>query len=129
MAGRRHRGIWLGAAVAVVLLACGALASGAFADTWCVHKVDVSECPSGSNLTRGDDLNAAISDADDTDDPDTIFIAPGTYDAADHGSPFSGGLAHPLTIVGAGRDRTTLTDSTASAPWVLDLTGANDDLD
>src|SRR5215213_10933596 len=125
MAAKRERSIWITA----LCLAGVALASGASAAIWCVHKAATAECPAGSDLTDGDNLNAAMQHTDNTAAADVIFIAPGVYDAADHGTSFNITTANPLTIVGAGRTRTTLTNSTTGAPFVVDLAGPDVPID
>src|SRR4051794_33976350 len=129
MGAKRHRSIWIATAVAILALTGGALASAASAAKWCVHKAATAECPPGSDLSDGDNLNAAMQHTDNTAAPDVVFIAPGVYDAADHGTSFNITTANPLTIVGAGRTRTTLTNSSTGAPFVLDLAGPDVPID
>src|SRR4051794_27668106 len=108
------------------LAVAGALSLGAgtaSATTFCVFK-QVADCPAGSSDEHGDNLNAALGHADEAADPDTVYIAPGTYEATEHGSTsFNGVQTHPVTVVGAGSDRVTLTTSYPTAPFVLRIIG------
>src|SRR3954451_25128680 len=128
MAGKRHRSIWITTAVAALVLAGGALAPSASATNFCVYKSFMDCPPSSDDLTHGDNLTAAVQAAEATAEPDQIYIGPGTYDAADHG-PFLVYVINPLTIAGAGSDRTTLRSSSSTGNAVLDMVSSTGDLD
>jgi Ca2+-binding RTX toxin-like protein len=113
----------IGIALTVTLLALAA-AGSASAAVFCVDHV-VANCPPGSITLHAADLNGAFAAAGATGEPDTISIGAGTYDSfADNSDQnFSANATNPVTIVGAGRNRTTLTTTVATTPWVLSVAG------
>src|SRR3954452_290303 len=104
------------------LAALAITAGNAAAAVFCVDH-DVANCPAGSNTSHGADLDAAFVAAAATTTPDTVVIGAGTYDSiVDSGDQaYSANATNPVTIVGAGSDKTTLTTSAATTPDVFSV--------
>src|SRR5829696_4380004 len=92
---------------AVVALAFAA-APAADASIFCVGVH--ADCPDPKYQLS---MQSAIDDAELTNDADVIYVGPGTYKG-----PYEYTGTGPLSIIGSGRDETTIT-ADANPPYVL----------
>ncbi len=111
---------------ATTALALLAFAGTATATDFCVPDTSIPGCPAGAVVPLGSDAAAKIEGGTGGDPadgvPDTVHIGAGTY--ADPGS-FTASGSDPLTVIGAGREKTFLTSSAASNTYVLNLFSGN----
>jgi PKD repeat protein len=101
------------ATLATVVLA---LPTAALADTYCVHQGPF-QC---SGLDEGGNLQAALTAAEGSPGPDSVFVGAGTYQG-----PFTYLNAEKLAIYGSGAHSTTLT-APAGAQETMKLTPPTD---
>jgi hypothetical protein len=101
--------------VVLALALAGALAASAGARTFCVSD---PHCVSVGGVDRGSDLQAALTAATSTSGADTVKIGAGRFSAAD--GFVAADNRDAITVIGAGRDLTTLTATRADSR-VLDF--------
>jgi hypothetical protein len=100
------------------VLASAAFAAPAGANTYCVN---TPSCVSAGGVDSGSDgaaLAAALSTAQANAGADRVEIGPGSYSNAG-GFAYNGQATNPIEIVGAGSDKTMLTNTTTGTTLFL----------
>jgi hypothetical protein len=114
------------AVLVAVLAGLLGFAGPAMATDFCVPDTSIPGCPVGGIVPLGSDAAAKIEGGmggnPDDGTPDTVHIGAGTY--ADPDS-FTATGSDPLTVVGAGREKTFLTSGSTANTWVLNLLSGN----
>jgi hypothetical protein len=113
------------AAVAFVWTATLALCGAAAATTFCVPNFHAA-CPnSGGNVAQAG-LEAAMQTNGDDGEPDRILLDTGTISTQNNSYELDSGDNDDLEIVGAGPDKTTITNTGSGNEFMINLNGARD---